>query len=244
MDLRAGQTRWPGNHIPQPGPCRGRGPAHGLLRAGPRGSPGWIPRPGGACSASWHRGRAAVGAGHVRSPGWRGWPGGVEGCVCVCWGAPSLPAALSGPAKWQWSRAQVPTCLVTGLLFEKLKQCQDNLTSALLSGGWSRPGGGLFVQGGQWEGARGRSRLSGEYYPASAWAETESNRTQHLGRAKRHTAADTRCWPRACPGPTVCWELGEAAGTRLMSPGGPGPGCRKPFQLLKKSELKKNEPLG
>lgn len=119
----------------------------------------------------------------------RGWPRAVTGlarvagrgggvCMCVCWGAPSLPAALAGPAKWQWSRAQVPTCLVTGLLFEKLKQCQDNLTSALLSGGWSRPGGGLFVQGGQWEGARGRSRLSGEYYPASAWAEAESNRTE------------------------------------------------------------------
>ena len=101
--------------------------------------------------------------------------------VCVCRGAPSLPAALAGPAKWWWSRAQVPTCLVTGLLFEKLKQCQDKLTSVLLSGGWSRPGGGPFVQGGQWEGARGRSRLSGEYYQASAWVET--NRTKCCCRA-------------------------------------------------------------
>ena len=36
----------------------------------------------------------------------------------------------------------MPMCLVTGLLFEKLKRCQDNLTSAFISGAWSRAGGG------------------------------------------------------------------------------------------------------
>lgn len=161
----------------------------------------------------------------------RGWPYAVTrlarvagrggGCMCVCRGAPSLPAALVGPAKWWWSRAQVPTCLVTGLLFEKLKRCQDNLTSVLLSGGWSRPGGGLFAQGGQWEGARGRSRLSREYYPASAWA--EANRAKCWGRAdpaQLLTPGAGQCLPGAYCVPAA------GGGSRYKADVSRGPGAR------------------
>lgn len=81
--------------------------------------------------------------GHRAGAGGRADWGGRAGGGGVCQGAsnPSLPAALAGPAKWWWNGAQVPTRLVTGLLFEKLKWCQGNLTSAFISGAWSRAGG-------------------------------------------------------------------------------------------------------
>lgn len=89
----------------------------------------------------------------------------------VCGGAPhpSLPAVFTGPAKSWWNQAQVPMCLVTRLLFEKLKWCQENLTFAFISKAWSgrvAAQAKLFVQGGQWEGAPGRNRLQQRMSPA------------------------------------------------------------------------------
>ena len=73
--------------------------------------------------------------------------------------------------------------------------------------------------------------------PAPGWRQTEQSAVAGLTpRSCRHQALAS-----ACPGPTVCRLLGEAAGTRLTSPGGPGPGRRKPFQLLLKSEFKKKK---
>lgn len=179
--------------------------------------------------------------GHWAGAGGRaGWGSG-----CVCRAAPSLPAALVGPAKWPWSLAQVPTCLVTGLLFEKLKQCQDNLTSALLSGGWSRSGGGLFVQGGLWEGALGTEQIIWRVLSSQRLGGGRGKQNCSFGPGLTLHSCWTRRWPSACLGPTVCWVLGEAAGTRVTSLGGAGTGRRKPFQLFLKSEFKKkNELLG
>ena len=208
-------------------------PAEGRARRLARLDPAALPLGTAAVQLS---GLAACGhrAGAVGRAGW--------GSGCVCRVAPSLPAALAGPAKWPWSRAQVPTCLLTGLLFEKLKRCQDNLTSTLLSGGWSRPGGGLFVQGGLREGTEQiiRRVLSSQHLGGGRG---KQNRTLRPGLTLH--SCWTRHWPSACPGPTVCRVLGEAAGTRVTSLGGPGTGRRKPFQLLLRSEFKKkNELLG
>lgn len=97
MDLRAGQTRWPGKPYPATWPLSGAGPAHGLLRAGPEAHPAGSAarRPALPLGTA---ARAAVGAGHVRSPGWRGWPGRVEGVYVCVLGGP-ITAALAGPAQ-------------------------------------------------------------------------------------------------------------------------------------------------
>lgn len=118
-----------------PSPCRRRGPAHGSRRPGQAACP--------AGSRRWEKPALRLGTQASQLPGlaarghWAAGAGGGGGGP-----HPSLPASPAGPAKSRWNWAQVPMCLVTGLLFEKLKRCPENPTFAFVPGAWSWSGGG------------------------------------------------------------------------------------------------------
>lgn len=220
MGLREGEARWVGSHIPQPSPRRGRGRAHGLLKAGPGGLPCWILEPEQHALGLGTEALQLLGAGRVQSLGWHGWPGGPgragrggggRGALHL-----SLPAALVGPAKSWWNQAQVPMCLVTGLLFEKLKWCQDNLTSAFISGAWSRAGGGPSetVCAGRPVGRRpGTEQITAKniIHPELGSGERQiagENRKLGPGLTPHQLLRPGGPGQTAGPGPTMCQVLG------------------------------------
>lgn len=157
---------------------------------------------------------------------------------------PSLPAAPAGPAKSWGNWAQVPMCLVTGLLFEKLKPCQETLTSAFTSGSWSRAGGcpSEAVRAGRpVEGARGRNRPQQRLliHPAPGRRQkglTESGEhgpglTPHQRPSPRGPGPGASARPTARP-PGPCQLLGVA-----RYPGGVSRGPVKTSSFLLKSEF-------